>query len=854
MDACLLSCRVKLEILATAGADDKAFSPFPSAMLASFISVSGVPSVNAFASISFLNIMPVFAFFYFFKSCVPNRVKKAALLGCSLFMLSSGFGWVFALEQAIADPPESQLSALQLLSQEAIKSLDIVLPTSFLSAAHPDFSTPLIIMALPAGFVLLGAIAEKKSKQESKFRYLAILLSIAFLGVLSHDEFYLFIIIASIIPIFYFLIEDSVDKKKNNYSVVYGALLGALLLTIVLSLYSFDGAGYYMYNAILGIPIILLSFIFVTVMYILYIATRFFYNLFYQKLYENSKRYFKGFLSRPLIRSVYYREFITFAPRLVLISIIAWLYVITFIVWSESSVEAVEVQTYDYTVPWYLYPIKSGVTGLLGIAFVLSYLFRRFEKEIFVFGIIVIVAFVTGPYYDEHRFSKYMMAGLVGFASLFIYSLIIGSPLIKRNYRYRTVATSLILGIVIFASAFSVFIFWGYNASAYDSGYDKALGRRDFPSASEFSLFRLLRNDSKNPLTFNVAAPANEYAFHTGDLIGKIHAFSGIPWAKLTQSPLTLNASTLEGFYDLLHRSDTHYIVLPKEDFINLITGSGKVDEPEISDKGGQEIDEDIDEDRNDRQENEQRGQQKTTLGEEKRGTEAAGVLRFAIENFQKAYEDEKYLVLAVPSLTSQQSQADIGLIIPKSSLLPPSLLSDNNSIALGYDNLFFPAEETGKLARSGKLENSTAGSILHGDKGEVTILWSNPLRQRQFQNSNYIEAVFRILGENKTSNDAGIMWNDGNKEYTASLRDDRLEILVKPIDVGNSKETSEKKLVNVRDITREIGVWYRLKIITLEDYINIYINDLLAAKVPRDSNESDSKPSQQVTSINTPY
>ena len=415
-------------------------------------------------------------------------------------MLSSGFGWVFALELAIADPPESQLSALQMLSQAAIKSLDIILPTSFLSAAHPDFSTPLIIMALPAGFTLLGVIGEKKIKQKSNLRYLAILLSVAFLGVLSHDEFYLFIIIASIVPIFYFLTADSVNKKNKNYGVVYGALLGALLLTIVLALFSFDGAGYYMYNAILGIPLILLSLMFVTVMCILYITTRFFYNRFYQKLYENNKLYFKGFLSLPLIRSVYDRKLITIAPRVVLVSIIAWLYVFTFIVWSESSVEAVEVQTYDYNVPWYLYPIKLGVTGLLGIAFVLSYLFRRFEKEIFVFGIIVIVAFVTGPYYDEHRFSKYMMAGLAGFASLFIYSLIISSPLIKRNNRYRTVATSLILGIVIFSSAFSVFIFWGYNASAYDSGYDKALGRRDFPSASEFSLFRLLRNDSKNPL------------------------------------------------------------------------------------------------------------------------------------------------------------------------------------------------------------------------------------------------------------------------------------------------------------------------------------------------------------------
>ena len=61
-----------------------------------------------------------------------------------------------------------------------------------------------------------------------------------------------------------------------------------------------------------------------------------------------------------------------------------------------------------------------------------------------------------------------------------------------------------------------------------------------------------------------------------------------------------------------------------------------------------------------------------------------------------------------------------------------------------------------------------------------------------------------------------------------------------------------EKKLVNVRDIKRENGVWYRLKIITLEDYINIYINDLLAVKVPRESNESNSKPYQQVDKHST--
>ena len=76
--------------LATAGADDKAFSPFPSAMLASFISVSGVPSVNAFASISFLNIMPVFAFFYFFKSLRSKSCEKGSII--RLFFVHAKFG------------------------------------------------------------------------------------------------------------------------------------------------------------------------------------------------------------------------------------------------------------------------------------------------------------------------------------------------------------------------------------------------------------------------------------------------------------------------------------------------------------------------------------------------------------------------------------------------------------------------------------------------------------------------------------------------------------------------------------------------------------------------------------------
>ena len=98
---------------------DDLYPPFLSAFLAPFISLSGNPSVNAYASISFLNIIPVLAFYYFFtrwfgssstnsinkysnrSNAIPGRLQRdAGLLACTLFVLSGGFGWIYALSMA----------------------------------------------------------------------------------------------------------------------------------------------------------------------------------------------------------------------------------------------------------------------------------------------------------------------------------------------------------------------------------------------------------------------------------------------------------------------------------------------------------------------------------------------------------------------------------------------------------------------------------------------------------------------------------------------------------------------------------------------------------------------------------
>jgi hypothetical protein len=284
---------------------------------------------------------------------------------------------------------------------------------------------------------------------------------------------------------------------------------------------------------------------------------------------------------------------------------------------------------------------------------------------------------------------------------------------------------------------------------------------------------------------------------------------------------LSLNASTLEGFYDLLDYSDTRYIILSKEDYLNLTAVAKKDNEIETAIGGKQEREQG-------------QPQQDTVTREEVRKDKdkVSDVLHFAIENFQTVYEDSRYLVVAVPNLTHSRSQADIGFVFPRNGLLSSS--PDRTKVVLPYNKEFFRDMEN--LTRSNKLEIGTTSSILYGDKEERTTFWSNPISRGG--DVNYIVATFRIIGENKTSNDAGILWDVGNTEYTLSVRNDRLEVLEGPTNVNNSGEALDKKLVNVREIDRMNGTWYTIKVILMEDYFDIYLNDIPAVRVPRINDE----------------
>ena len=301
---------------------------------------------------------------------------------------------------------------------------------------------------------MLGLIKENLS---GKFKYLAILTVISTLGVLSHDEFYLFILVGSILPLAFRL------PQKNS---VYASFLFALSVVILAD--NVFPIKYYTVRDMFGIPLVYLCLFFMAIIWALYIG------LVFRDTHLHSTL-------KKLTKKIFGARIIRLTLSIVLIAILTYFYVFTFIVWGEISQKELNANT-SY-VPWYLYPMKFGVTGMLGLAFVLTYLFKKYEKEVFVFGIITIIAFLAGPYYDEHRFSKYIMVGMVGFASLLVYKIIFS----VRRFTHKSLLSGLIMGAVVTSSSLSTLLFVGYTALALENpdfeGFHLELPRRIFPSA-----------------------------------------------------------------------------------------------------------------------------------------------------------------------------------------------------------------------------------------------------------------------------------------------------------------------------------------------------------------------------------
>jgi hypothetical protein len=373
------------------------------------------------------------------------------------------------------------------------------------------------------------------------------------------------------------------------------------------------------------------------------------------------------------------------------------------------------------------------------------------------------------------------MAGMAAFAALLIYQ-IIASDRIQLNLKLRPLIVGILLGVVVTSSCLSIFMYAGW-IGIYTAKSDWIEGgRRDFPTTSELRLLNFLNNKIIDSKAYNIAVPEKETTNEKG-FVTKIYGFSPTSRIKLLQSPLTLNSSTMEGLYDLLNKTDVRFIILPKKDII--------VD----TEKEGI-----------------------TSLSDHNYNGNISNVMRFVLDNFPKAYEDENHIILEVPPLTppatedstiSFMYQRDFTDMLPRvsdiSSILPTDLglfesqTGDNTKNYSSYYN--------GILIKDNKEENKNSTSdyrLILGDKvsknnnSKIITLWSDPIQQIQQRNTmnssennrtviNYIEGNFRIITELPTTDKsekktvdkfgAGIVWEYGNNTYQASVSNVGLEL-----------------------------------------------------------------------------
>src|SRR5206468_10872172 len=160
----------------------------------------------------------------------------------------------------------------------------------------------------------------------------------------------------------------------------------------------------------------------------------------------------------------------------------------------------------------------------------------------------------------------------------------------------RPIINGIIIMTIIITGSLSTLLFVGYNSLAFQThDYLHDLGRRNFPSESEFHLMEALRNNTDIASSrFNVISTPGEYNFYKGTLLTKLSSFAGFPTGKLLQGRFVLNVTNLDSLYRLLEYSNARFIVIPKE--------SIKQEEVKLSEP-----------------------------------------VRFALDNFQHFYEDEKY-------------------------------------------------------------------------------------------------------------------------------------------------------------------------------------------------------------------
>jgi len=329
--------------------------------LGSFFNLSGFPSINAYAALTPLVIVPYLAVFAMTSAFFGGENKKIPIVA-TFFALLSGFGWMYMISLRTNLPSTTDL--LNTLQTGALKTYD-TFPT------FPNEPVPVYIIGLPILFMLLFLVVNHKLSGPTRFSLFSILVAIDFMAHGGAE-------LVFFAPIFFILAlfsnpEFTSSMKKLSLSILLGSVIavGLLLLGKFFVFNPFDASGF--------ITILMYLVIFTAVVTYVALQCRKWVITAISHIISTIKNNTHKKIEILIIQGSKFKKAIIFG----LVTLIIYLYGLSFIIWSQIFPQFSADEVVGYYTPLYFIPMRLGVCGLLVLAYIIFLLFenKKLKRE-----------------------------------------------------------------------------------------------------------------------------------------------------------------------------------------------------------------------------------------------------------------------------------------------------------------------------------------------------------------------------------------------------------------------------------------------------------------------------------------
>ena len=515
--------------------------------LTSFFIISGVPVLNAYGSLSFLAVLPSITFYLLLGQFFKQK-RKVQLVGTVLTTFL-GFGWTYYLYQKLMMNPSNLVDIFDVIRLAGNKTNDLWRGILLLPI---EGIRPVYVIGYPALFTLIYLLARRWENRLVTWSDSFLITALVAVGYLGH-MFEVLIFIGFYILIVLFGHNFPSQSKKISFAIFLGLLIVAIID------YLSPGKFYTVLKSSEGVIFSPYFFLFL-------------FSVMLVSLLQFLRQ--KKFMFRSIQIQVN-NSLIKFIAKIVF-AIAIYIYGLSVLIWvSILNIYLVR----GIIVPWYMYWIRLGVVGVLGLIGI-TYLVVKEDRKLkelsifFLLALVFCVALILGrsPYFlhfDEGRLMFLLYIALIVPAAYIIVHYV--SKLNRPSLKHKSILTFLLLVIIVsgMSSTLLKFEFFSLIGMRYGKGSDNPYA---YVSSEEFDALNYLRTHLPSNATVATASDISRAKLEGLAGMSMMQARSSFGWGGDSAETwcVLFSSESPETVSYLLNSLKVKYIYLAQQDLAEI--------------------------------------------------------------------------------------------------------------------------------------------------------------------------------------------------------------------------------------------------------------------------------------------